>query len=224
MKLINFLTLEEVTKLLKAEKRKEYKLAIALGFGSGLRISEIVGGKKRYSKCHNVEVEFKILLVRNYKGELKEKKRMFCKVCNKLLLIKDTYLSRKKDDWSIPPLSPDMIDLKEHQIRVIQGKGKKDRITVTSPWLNETNIKILPLKIPQRTLQYNFNVLTEKVLGKRCNFHMLRHGFGNYMVNEKNVPMPMVQQMMGHSRIDTTGIYTRANPKKTIEAAWGAFK
>ncbi len=173
-KLISFLTFEEVSKIMKVAKKKQLKLAIALGAGSGLRISEIVGGDR-------------------------------------------------KDGSVIPALSQDKINLETHQIKVEQGKGKKDRITVTSKWLNDSNIKLLPLKIPQRTLQYNFTQLCKKVLGKQCNFHMLRHAFGNYMVNEKNVPIPMVQQLMGHSRIDTTGVYTKANPKQAIERAWEAF-
>jgi len=173
-KLINYLTFAEVNKLIGKAKSKELKLAIALGAGSGLRISEIVGGKR-------------------------------------------------KDETIIPPLNKNMIDLKEHQIRVVQAKGKKDRITVTNKWLNDNNINILPLKIPQRTLQYQFNRLTEKVLKKRCNFHMLRHSFGNYMVNDKKVPLPMVQQAMGHSRGDTTFIYAKSNPKQMVETMWEAF-
>ena len=43
------------------------------------------------------------------------------------------------------------------------------------------------------------------------------------MVNEKNLPLPMVQGMLGHSRLDTTGIYTKANPKQAIERAWDCF-
>ena len=174
-KLITFLTMEEVGKLIKEAKTKELKLAIALGAGSGLRISEIVGTK------------------------------------------------RKKDGSTIPPLTSDMIDLATHQIRVLQGKGKKDRITVTSPWLNKTNIAILPIRLPIRTLQYQFTALCKRVLKKECNFHMLRHSFGNFMVNEQNVPLPQVQALMGHSRIDTTGIYTKANPVQAINRAWEAF-
>lgn len=173
-KLIKYLTYEEVKKLIRYAKTRKLKLAIALGAGSGLRISEIVGGKRR-------------------------------------------------DGSIIPPLTSNMIDLKEHQIRVVQGKGKKDRITVTSKWLNDNNIKILPIKMPQRTLQYQFNRLTEKVLKKRCNFHMLRHSFGNYMINEKKVPLPMIQQAMGHARGDTTFIYAKSNPKQMVETMWEAF-
>ena len=173
-KLIKYITMEDVQKLMKAEKRRNYKLAIALGFGSGLRISEIVGRKR-------------------------------------------------KDGKGIPALTQDRVNLKEHQIVIEQGKGKKDRITVTSPYLNETNIKLLPLKIPLRTLQHNFTQLAKRVLKQNMSFHTLRHGFGNYMVNDKEVPLPMVQMMMGHSRVDTTGMYAKANPQKAIARAWESF-
>lgn len=206
---------------MKAAKTKQLKLAIALGAGSGLRISEIVGQKKRYSKCCSAELITKIFI--NKVTGLK-RKRTVCTQCNnKIDYKRDTSLSKKENDWTIPPLRRDKINLEAHQIKVEQGKGKKDRITVTSRWLNDTNIKFLPLKIPQRTLQYNFTQLCKKVLGKPCNIHMLRHAFGNYMVNEKNVPITMVQQLMGHSRIDTTSVYTKANPKQAIEKAWEAF-
>jgi len=166
----------EVGKLISAAKTRELKLAIALGAGSGLRISEVVGGVRR------------------------------------------------KDKTLIPPLAREMVDLDIHQIRILQAKGRKDRITCTSPWLNKTNIQALPIKMPQRTLQYQFTTLCKKVLKKRCNFHMLRHSFGNFMVNDKNVPLPQVQALMGHSRIDTTGIYTKANPVQAIGRAWEAFQ
>ena len=169
-KLIKYISFDEFQLLVKAEKKKEFKLAYILGFGSGLRISEIVGFKDK-----------------------------------------------------VPPLNKDNIDLQKHQIRIISGKGSKDRITVTSPGLNETNIKLLPLNIPRRTLQDRLKRLAKKTLNKNISFHTLRHGFGNYMVNEKNVPLPMVQQMMGHSRIDTTGIYTKANPVQAIGKGWEAW-
>jgi len=79
------------------------------------------------------------------------------------------------------------------------------------------------LKINRRTLQRRFTVLAKKVLGRDISMHTLRHGFGNYMTNIKEIPLPMVQQMLGHSRLDTTGIYTKSNPKNTTDTAWEAF-
>lgn len=173
-KLIKFITLEEFNKLMKAERKREYKLAYALGFGSGLRLSEIIGFKR-------------------------------------------------KNGEEIKPLTAEQIDLKTHQIRLYGAKGKKDRITVTSPLLNEANIKLLPLNIPRRTLQGRIKTLGKKTLGKDISFHSLRHGFGNFQANEKNLPLPMLQQLLGHSRIDTTGIYTKANPIQAIGKAWENF-
>ena len=128
-----------------------------------------------------------------------------------------------KSEWKIKPLESSQINLKTHQIRIIGGKGMKDRITITPKSLTEEHLKLLPISIPRRTLQDHFSKLAFKVLGKKMSFHTLRHGFGNFQANEKNLPLPMLQSLMGHSRIDTTGIYTRANPIQAIERAWENF-
>ena len=128
------------------------------------------------------------------------------------------------DGTKIPKLTADKIDLASHQIRIDDAKGKKWRSTITPPSLTENKLKILPIKMPRRTLQHRFTELSKKVLGKRMSFHTLRHGFGNYQANVLKIPLPIVQQMMGHSRLDTTGIYTRANPEHSIKVAWEAMQ
>ena len=130
---------------------------------------------------------------------------------------------KENGEWKIKPLEQDQIDLQRHQIKVF-GKGSKERITCTSPGLNSTNIKLLPIKIPRRTVQHHITQISKKVLGKKISAHTFRHGFGNFMVNEKELAMPLVQAMMGHSRIDTTGIYTKANPVQATNAGWGAWE
>ncbi|HUS51749.1 MAG TPA: tyrosine-type recombinase/integrase, partial [Candidatus Paceibacterota bacterium] len=150
-KLIKYIEIDDFKKVLAAEKDKKFKLAYALAFGSGLRISEIVGyGEK------------------------------------------------------IKPLTKEMIDLEKHQIKLL-GKRNKERITVTSPWLNKTNILLLPLDIQRRTLQRRFTNLCQKILNKHLSIHTLRHGFANRLVNEKNLPLPMAQSMLGHEKLSTTG-------------------
>lgn len=222
-KLVHYLTLEEVTKILKAvpnyikpKSQKKVKMAIILGFGSGLRISEIVGLHKEISGCCNANLRYEITKI----GK-KSIKRRICSKCGSI--IAPHKVKRHPTELKIPPLAKENIDLKSHQIKILSGKGEKDRITVTSPWLNESNIEILPVKMNIRTLQYNFSLLCNKVLNKRCNFHQLRHGFGNYMVNVKKIPITMVQALMGHSRIDTTSVYAKANPVDAVNSAWEAF-
>ena len=173
-KRIEFISPGEFALLLKEVKRrkdKELEVAIILGFGSGLRISEIVG-------------------------------------------------YNRKDKKPILPLTPDKIDLVKHQIRIDDAKGNKWRITPTSPALKPEHVKLLPLKIQRRNLQHKFTALAKKVLNKKMSFHILRHGFGNYCVNVKKLPLPLVQGFMGHSSIGVTGIYTKANPEEAINEYW----
>jgi integrase len=181
---IEFISFEEFQTLYKACKDKELKLAMLLGFGSGLRISEIIGFQRKFQ----------------FKKKIKS-----------------------EDSSAIPPLTSDKIDLDKHQIRIDDAKGGKWRVTVTSPALKPEHLKLLPLKIKRRTLQYQFDVLTKKVLGKKMSFHILRHGFGNYMVNVLKLPLPMVQQYMGHSSVAVTGVYAKANPEAAINEAWKAM-
>jgi integrase len=212
-KRIEFISFEEFQKLYKATKDKELKLAMLLGFGSGLRISEIIGLRPTVSRCCGSNVEFQRVKVSG-----RTLKRYFCLKCNKKLEQKD--LKRNYSGWKIPPLTKDQINLKNHQIRLDVAKGGKWRVTVTPKILNEEMLKLLPLKVPRRTLQYKFDRLCLKELGKKMSFHVLRHGFGNYSANNLKLPLPMIQQFMGHTRLDTTGIYTKANPEQAVSEAW----
>lgn len=173
-KLITYIKEEEFNKLLKAEKKKNFKLAYLFAFGSGLRISEIIGYKR-------------------------------------------------KDGKEIQPLQPSQIDIQAKTIKIIGGKGMKDRIVPLFPGFQNSYLELLPIKIKRGTLQAHFKTLCKRVLGRDCHFHELRHGFG-VMSTIRKVPMPFIQQAMGHSRLDTTGIYTAASPeemKKAYQEAWG---
>jgi len=190
-KRIDYISFEEFRKLYSAEKNKKMKLIILLGFGSGLRISEIIGYQRKFKRKTNKETK---------------------------------QIEFITDHSKIPALKKEMVFLKDHQIRLDDGKGGKWRTTVTPPALTEPMLNLLPIKIPRRTIQYKFEQLSKKVLGKRMSIHTLRHGFGNYQVNVLRVPLPIVQQLMGHSRLDTTGIYTKANPEQAIAESWKAME
>lgn len=172
-RLIKYLDLDEFKKLLKAEKDRRYKLAYVLAFGSGLRISEILGPAKNSNK-------------------------------------------------EIKPLTASQVDLGKRQIKIF-GKGGKERIATTSPWLKESHLSMLPLNINRRTCQYHFTQHCRRVLKKELNFHMLRHGWANWMINILNVPLPVVQTLGGWSRLDTVGIYAKANPVRAVARVWEEF-
>lgn len=213
-KRIEFIGFEEFKKIFKAEKDKEMKLCLLLGFGAGLRISEIIGLREWESKCCNDSVYTKRIAVTG-----KTLKKYFCSKCNKQL----SNMIRSKTKWRIPPLTDDKIDLEKHQIRLDIAKGNKWRVTITPPNLKSIHLKLLPINIKRRTLQRKFDKLTKKILNKKMSFHILRHGFGNYQANVLKLPLPIVQQLMGHTRLDTTGIYTRVNPEYAIGEVWKAM-
>ena len=213
-KRIEFISFEEFQKLYKACKDPTMKLCLALGYGSGLRISEIIGLRTRLSKCCKKEVSPKKVVVNG-----KSYKKYICPECNaEIPTINHTLASTT--DWQISPLTKEKVDLAKHQIRLDMAKGGKWRVTVTSPLLKEQMLSLLPIKTPRRTIQYRFDVLTKKVLNKKMSFHILRHGFGNYQSNVAKLPLPVVQGLMGHSSVATTGIYTKVNPESAVEMAW----
>lgn len=197
-KLINYIKEEEFFKLVKAEKKDKFKLAYKLAFGSGLRISEIIGYKRKSPQGKNLDV---------LSGSTTDA------------------LSGKSFELpvEIQPLTKEQIDFQAKTIKVIGGKGMKDRIVPLFPGFKESDLKLLPLNIKRSTLQAHFKALGKKVLGRDITFHQLRHGFG-VASTKKRVPMPFIQQAMGHSRLDTTGIYTAASPEDMLEGykrAWG---
>jgi integrase len=190
-KLVEYIKIEEFNKLLQAEKEQSYKLAYLLAFGSGLRLSEIVGYKRKQRQRMNKETK-------------------------KLEFFKDVV--------EIKPLDKDNIDLQAKMIRVIGGKGNKSRVVPLFPNFSEKHLKLLPLTIPRSTLQHHFSALALKTLGKHLHFHQLRHGFAVESI-KRGIQLPFLQQALGHSRLDTTGIYTKASPEDMINAftkGWGA--
>jgi integrase len=55
-------------------------------------------------------------------------------------------------------------------------------------------------------------------LGKHINIHQLRHTRATQLYSEENIPLEIIQQLLGHKEIETTMIYTKITPKKVFEA------
>ncbi len=120
----------------------------------------------------------------------------------------------------IPALTKENVE--SASIRILRGKGGKDRIVPRPKRLNQTAVDILPLKLKRRALQDFVTKLGDKVLKKQITFHTLRHGFASHLLNSGR-PIHEVQMLLGHSRLDTTGVYLHANPVKAIEGARDIF-
>lgn len=114
------------------------------------------------------------------------------------------------------------IDSKRMQIRVNQGKGKKDRYTILSginlallkkywnkyrpaTWLFPGVNEIEPISI--RTIQKVFQTSKEKAgIKKNVSIHSLRHSFATHLL-EMGTDINHIQKLMGHSSVKTTAVY-----------------
>lgn len=104
-------------------------------------------------------------------------------------------------------LKTENIDTSRGFIHIIAGKGNKDRdIPITKPI--ERGLKYIPVNIGIRGLQKAF-----KKYAPDLHFHTLRHSGASFYLNDKKLDIRYIQQLLGHSRLDTTQIYTHVTPE-----------
>lgn len=122
----------------------------------------------------------------------------------------------------VPSLTKNKINFQANTIRIESGKGQKDRIVPLPKSFKKKHYAMLPLKLSRRALQDFIKKIGKVMLDKEISFHTLRHGFGTHLASMGR-PLHEIQMLMGHSRLDTTGIYLHANPKKAVEGARELF-
>lgn len=120
-----------------------------------------------------------------------------------------------------------------HQIRVVQGKGQKDRYTILSPRLLEELRAYWRLfrleywlfaspKDPQQpliaaTAQRIFNRAVARAgLPRKGGIHSLRHTFATHLL-ESGVEIPVVQRLLGHTSLATTAGYLHVRQERLAQ-------
>jgi len=120
----------------------------------------------------------------------------------------------------IVKLQPEDIDKGQRIIRIKQAKGNKDR-NIPIPPQALKGLSLIPINCGVRALEISFKQISKKVLNRNLHFHQLRHSGATYYLNKKKWNTRQVQQLLGHSKIQTTEIYTHVTPQVLIDKMWG---
>ncbi len=205
---------DEFAKLIKSTKQLKHKMAFLLGYGAGLRVSEVTGIRKKISKCCKVEFYSRIKKIDGSKF-----KKKYCKKCEKELFKED--IIESETEWQMTPLAKDRINMEEKRIYIRGGKGEKDRVVPIPKGFLPKHLKLFPIGVGSRALQYAFRNAAEKAglfeLKPELHFHSLRHGFATNCVNN-GIPIHHIRTLMGHSNISVTNVYLELNPKDALKS------
>lgn len=158
----------EIERIIEATDNAKYRLMIALGYGCGLRVSEVTD-----LKVADLDIDELVVHIKDAKG--------------------------KKDRISVLP------EKLHNDLRNIIAGKKADDFVFTS---NRGG------KLTTTSLQKMFRKsLGRAEINKPATFHSLRHSFATHLL-ENGTDVRYVQELLGHSNIRTTQIYTHVtNPK-----------
>ena len=124
-------------------------------------------------------------------------------------------------------LKREHIDLKEGFLEVIQGKGSKDRIVpLPKPLINDLKLWFGLKKLEEQDILFPITRIRVyqiiKAIDNKIHPHTLRHSYATHLYDE-GLDIRAIGEILGHSDISSTKIYThlsRKRKKKLIDQVY----
>ncbi len=202
------LSQREIVRIIKA-LRSPYSLMAKLIYGSGLRLSECLS-----LRVHDLDFASEILTVRSGKGD-KDRTTLFPRGLHREMqaYLKELRLFYDDDRrFKRPGVSlPDALDRKHPNAATEWGwfwLFPSHRLSV-EPRTGQA----LRWHVYSTTLQRQFAIAVKSVgITKAASVHSLRHSFATHLI-ESGYDIRTVQELLGHSNLQTTMIYTHVASK-----------
>ncbi len=205
------LSTQEVKKVLSRLKGSHHLMGMLL-YGGGLRLMECIR-----LRVHDIDIERGIITVRSGKGDKDRMALMSERVKDDLIMrldkIQNIYKKDRKHDIGGVKL-PNALEKKY----VNAGKefGWQWLFPSASLSIDPQTKTVRRHHIMPNTFQKQFKrAVMEAKIVKHASVHTLRHSFATHLL-EKGTDIRTVQELLGHSNIQTTMIYTHVAKKNIL--------
>lgn len=209
-KLPQVLTIDEIKKMIESTP-KPYNLMLRciFGIGAGLRVQDIIklSWNHFYWSDWMKEKGDGIVLIK----ETKRGKSNINNVPAEIMRDLYNYAVEQKmlNEFSIP----------EGNVVFDFGVGEWNKTTLS---YNKDLWKKQYIKHAYDWIRFNvIQKYCEKAIGRKIKIHWLRHSRATYLLEVEKIPLERISQLLGHSDIKTTMIYTKLNPETTIRMTKG---
>ena len=192
------LTKEEVNLIIENIKNEKHKLIIEILYSSGLRLCEVINLKKE-----NINPFNNTILVKQSKGK---KDRITIEDFEKVLILWDELCELLKFVlfegifWKLLTFSKFSILSEKVKYKLTNYLLKTN---LNTKYLFEGRSEKYTKKAIQEILKKASSNIEKKVTP-----HMLRHSFATHLL-ENGTDIRYIQALLGHSKLETTQIYTK---------------